>query len=61
MVKNLDMEVELQFETDIKSLVQEKIQRRDQAIRSLDEEKTLLSHEFTTAEFEMMTINDTVL
>ena len=61
MVHNLDMEVELQFETDIKPLVQEKIQRRDQAIRSLDEEKTLLSHEFTTAEFKMMAINDTVL
>ena len=61
MVNNLDIELELHFETDIKPLVQEKIQRRDQAIRSLDEEKTLLSHEFTTAEFEMMTINDTVL
>ena len=61
MVNNLDIELELHFETDIKPLVQEKIQRRDQAIRSLDEEKTLLSHEFTTAEFEMMSINDTVL
>ena len=30
-------------------------------LRTVDEEKTLLAQEFTSVEFEMMTINDTVL
>ena len=57
-VNGLDMDHELQFETEIKPLVLEKFQCREDAIQRMEQEIELLLHESTTAEFELMTVSD---